>query len=128
MPYLTYEEFQFWGTATVLEEDFQILLSKASDVLDNVTRSFYRFNDINMDVPFRRERFKKAVVAQIDYFSDMGATSGHQLAAINTITLGRTQISGGAQGTQTPSTNRVASEVYMLLYDTGLLYRGVSTL
>ena len=128
MYYLTYEEFQFWGTTTVLEEDFQILLSKASDVLDNITRSFYRFNDINLDVPFRRERFKKAVVAQIDYFSDMGTTSTHQLAALNTVTLGRTHISGGTTNAKTSAVNIVASDVYMLLHDTGLLYKGVSTL
>ena len=124
MPYLTYEEYQHWGTASVDEEDFLKLLQKASDVVDSVTRSFYQFNDIEQDVPFRREQFKKAVAAQIDYFADMGATSAHMLTNVQSVTVGRTSmtLNGGSGG------SIVSQDTLRLLAPTGLLYRGVGTL
>lgn len=124
MPYLTYADYQFWGNGTVAEDDFPKVLSKASDVIDSVTRAFYRFNDIEQDVPYRREQFKKAVCTQIDYFVDMGATSAHQLKSVQSVAIGRTNVSLGGG-----STNNVVSEdALRLLMPTGLLYRGVATL
>lgn len=124
MPYLTHEEYQLWGATTVPELDFIKLLNKASDVLDSVTRSFYKFNNINEDIPFRREKFKKAVVAQIDYFVQMGGTSSHTLNSPLSVTIGRTQQSLGDRNQQ-KSNKVVSDDVYMYLRDTGLLYRGL---
>lgn len=124
MPYLTYEDYQFWGTASVDEEEFPKLLEKASDVVNSVTRSFYQFNDIEQDVPFRREQFKKAVAAQIDYFADSGATNAHGLNSPLSVTIGRTQMSNGANNQQKLN-NVVSDDVFMLLRHTGLLYRGL---
>lgn len=123
MPYLTYEEYKFWGNASVTEEAFPKLLQKASDVIDSVTRAFYQFNDINMDVPYRREQFKKAIAAQIDYFDDMGAKTAHGLSSIQSVTIGRTSISGKASANV--GTNILSSDALMYLQYTGLIYSGV---
>lgn len=124
MAYLTYEEYTALAITPVSATDFPQLLAKASDVLDSVTRAFYQFNDMALDVPFRRDHFKKAVVAQIDYFSDMGGTSSHELNSPLSVTIGRTQMSSG-ESNQKKLNTIVSDDVYMLLRHTGLLYRGL---
>lgn len=124
MPYLTYEEYLDFGFVEIEDAEFQRLLPKASDVIDSITRYFYRYNDIEKDVPFRREQFKKAVACQIEYFHDKGATSTHELNTPLTVNLGRTQVSTG-EANQKKVNTLVAPDVYMYLRDTGLLYRGI---
>lgn len=127
MAYLTYSEYIDLGYAEVPQDEFDRLLRRASDVLDSVTSSFYRFNDLENDVPFRREQFKKAVAAQIQYFHDMGGTSSHELSEPGTVTIGRTTVTTGSrnssQGEQ--KTSLISDDVFMYLQDTGLLYRGL---
>lgn len=127
MDYLTYDEYIQLGFAEIEKTEFDRLLPKASDVINSVTRDFYVFNDIEDDVPFRRERFKKAVGAQIEYFHDMGATSSHGLNEPFTVTIGRTTVSRGYRGTSQDETqfSIVSPDVLMYLSGTGLLYRGV---
>lgn len=128
MPYLTYDEYVDLGFPEIGETEFNRLLPKASDVLDIVTSSFYRFNDLENDVPFRRDQFKKAVAAQIQYFYDMGGTSSHELSEPGTVTIGRTTVTTGSrnstQGEQ--KTSLISDDVFMYLQDTGLLYRGLA--
>lgn len=124
MPYLTYEEYNQLGFADMEEAEFNKLLPKASDVIDGITRYFYRFNDIEKDVPFRREQFKKAIAAQIEYFHDMGATSSHEINSPLTVNIGRTQIMTG-EANQKKTNTLISPDVYMYLRDTGILYRGI---
>lgn len=127
MPYLTYAEFQEFGYG-IDEGEFNKLLPRASDVLNNVTRSFYEFNDIDKDVDFRRKRFKKAIASQIKYFSDMGATSSHGINDPGHVQIGRTSISKGGRnsgGQDERKNNLVSDDVYIYLSGTGLLYRGI---
>ena len=128
MPYLTYQEYLNFGFSEIEESEFDRLLKKASDVVDSVTRSFYKFNDLSDDVPFRREQFKKAVAAQIEYFHDMGATSSHGINEPGHVQIGRTSISQGGRnssGQDESKNNLVSNDVYVYLSDTGLLYRGI---
>ena len=128
MTYLTYQEYIEFGFPEIGEAEFNKLLPKASDVVDSVTRSFYKFNDIEQDVPFRREQFKKAVAAQIQYFHDMGGTSSHELNEAQTVTIGRTTVStSNRNSSQEEQKNKLISDdVFMYLRYTGLLYRGVA--
>jgi|SRR5690625_2373738 len=128
MPYLTYEEYIDLGFEEMEQSEFEKLLKRASDVVDSVTRSFYKFNDMDSDVPFRREQFKKAVAAQIQYFHDMGATSSHELNEAQTVTIGRTTVStSNRNSSQEEQRNKLISDdVFMYLRHTGLLYRGVA--
>lgn len=127
MPYLTYEEYLDFGFAEIEDAEFQKLLPKASDVIDSITRYFYRYNAIEKDVPFRREQFKKALGAQVEYFHDLGATSTHEINNPLSVQLGRTQISTGVDN-QKKTNTLVAPDVYMYLKDTGLLYRGIGVI
>ena len=128
MEYLTYDEYIQFGFAEIEKTEFDSLLPKASDVVDSVTRSFYKFNDLENDVPFRREQFKKAIAAQIQYFHDMGGASSHELNEAQTVTIGRTTVStSNRNSSQEKSKNKLISDdVFMYLRYTGLLYRGVA--
>lgn len=127
MPYLTYEEYQNIGFSVVTEDDFLKYERKASDVLDTITRDFYQHYDLESDVPLRKDKFKAAVAAQIDYFNDMGGTSSHELNNPLSVSIGRTSISSGAKN-QAKLNNIVADDVYMYLRNTGLLYSGIGVI
>lgn len=128
MPYLTYAEYAKLGFTELEESEFDELIKKASDVVDSVTRYFYKFNNMDEDVLFRREQFKKAVAAQIEYFHEIGATTSYGMNEPSTVQIGRTSMSSGSRGSQSaqaPKNDIVSSDVYMYLAPTGLLYRGV---
>ncbi|HLQ75434.1 MAG TPA: hypothetical protein VK107_05330 [Alloiococcus sp.] len=127
MLYLTYNEYMDLGFAEIEETEFDKLIKKAGDVLDNVTRFFYKQNVLENDVDFRKEQFKKAVAAQVEYFHDMGATNSHGLNEPGTVTIGRTTVSKGTRNSsQHEQQNSIVSDdVYMHLEGTGLLYRGI---
>ncbi len=128
MPYLTYDEYAKFGFEPIEETEFDKLLPKASDVVDSVTSHFYKFNNIDDDIPFRGEQFKKAVSAQVEYFHETGSTTSYGLNEPSSVQIGRTSMSSGSrgsQGAQAPKNDIVSSEVYMYLAPTGLLYRGI---
>ena len=127
MSYLTYQEYIDFGFPEIDEQEFNRLLSKASDVVDSVTRSFYKFNDIEQDVPFRREQFKKAIAAQIQYFHDMGGTSSHELEVAETVTIGRTTVSSTRRNSsnETKKNSVISDDALMYLRDAGFFYSSV---
>jgi glucuronate isomerase len=127
MPYLTYEEYNELQFGEIENTEFEKLLNRASDVLDNVTCNFYRVKSLEDDGTFRRERFKKAVAAQVNYFHDMGATSSHDINSPLTVQIGRTEVSSGAKN-QREMNSLVSKDVYFYLNGTGLLYRGLGVL
>jgi len=130
MPYLTYEEYIDLGFEEMEQSEFEILLKRASGVLDSVTRSFYKFNNINEDVEWRREQFKKAVAAQVEYFHETGATTSYGMNEPTHVTIGRTSMTAGSNknAQAKPQNSFICSEVYLYLKDTGLLYKGIGVL
>lgn len=127
MPYLTYQEYIDLGFPEIMEAEFNKLLSKASDVIDSVTRFFYKFNDIEQDVPFRREQFKKAVAAQIQYFHDKGGTMSHEIGSPLTVNIGRTSVLMGEKNQQRANAI-ISSDAIRYLSGTGLLYCGIGVI
>jgi|SRR5690625_763844 len=128
MPYLTYAEYLEFGFEEIEEEEFNELLPRASDVLNSVTRSFYEFNDIDKDIEFRRNRFKKALAMQIQFFSDMGATTTYDIKTPDHVQIGRTSISmtgRNSSGSDDNKTGVICDDALMYLRDTGLLYAGI---
>ena len=132
MAYITFDEYKELSAAANDNVDkFNANLSKASAVIDNITNNFYQFNDLETDkVKFRADRFKLALCAQIDYFTEVG---GNTLEAVNkapqSFSLGRTNISSGSRNNASGrnETNQlIAEDVYIYLEGTGLLYRGVA--
>jgi|SRR5699024_3683128 len=132
MPYLTYEEYNGYNFSEIDEDEFNKLIRKASDMVDSITRHFYKFNNIEDDVEFRREQFKKAVGAQIEYFHEVGSTTYEGInSAPQTFQAGRTAVSNTSRFNASGSneTKSLLSEDALLyLRDTGLLHRGLFTL
>src|SRR5690625_3140728 len=95
MTYLTYDEFNELAPHIELEEtEFNKLLPKASDVLNNVTSHFYARKDIEKDNLWRVKQFKKALCAQIEYFNEAGGTTHESInSAPQSFTAGRTTVS-----------------------------------
>lgn len=131
MPYLTYEEYKTFGFTEIDEAEFNRLLPKASDVVDSITRHFYKFNNLSDDVPFRQEQFKKAVGAQIEYFYEVGATTFEGInKGPQTFSAGRTTVTNASRYNPSGKNETkplIAEEVFFYLQDTGLLYRGIPT-
>lgn len=127
MPYLTYDEYNELGFKTIEFNEFERLLKHASGVLDSATRYFYKHNDLETDIPFRKEQFKKALAAQIEYFHDKGVTSTHGMSEPATVTIGRTTVSKVNRNTSQDEKkeNIVSDDVYLHLGGTGLLYSGI---
>lgn len=131
MTYLTYDEFNELAPHIELEEtEFNKLLPKASDVLNNVTSHFYARKDIEKDNLWRVKQFKKALCAQIEYFNEVGGTTHESInSAPQSFTAGRTTVSNsGRYRTDGESDGKtiVAEDVFVFLEGTGLLYRGVT--
>lgn len=126
MAYLTYEEYLAMEYVELEPSEFERLLKRASDAVDGITNHFYRFNNIEDDVPFRREQFKKAIAVQIEYFHDMGATNSHGLNDPMSVTIGRTSMStGNTRSGSQDKNNLISPDVFFLLANTGLLYAGI---
>jgi len=128
MSYLTHNEYEDMFYPEIDEPDFNRLLIRASDVLDSVTGDFYQFNDLETDIEYRKNQFKKAVACQIEYFHEIGATTSHGLNEPGTVTIGRTTLSSGSRGSaaqQGPSNKLVSGDAKTHLSRTGLLYTGI---
>jgi len=127
MSYLTYDEFKNLSQVELDEATFNKYIDKASSVLDNVTNHFYVKNDIEQDNPWRANKFKQALSAQIIYFNEVGASSYEGInKQPQSFTAGRTSVSSGNRASQ-ESMNKslIAEDVYVYLEGTGLLYSGI---
>ena len=132
MAYITFDEYkELTAAANDNVDKFNVNLSKASAVIDNITNNFYQFNDLETDkVKFRADRFKLALCAQVDYFIEVGGNTYEGInKAPQSFSLGRTSISSGnrySESGSNESKSLVADDVYIYLDGTGLLYKGVS--
>lgn len=129
MTYLTLTEYEEMGFAKISGPfSFDQLLKRATPVLDNITRHFYRKNDMEGDYPYRVEQFKHALGAQIEYFNDTQSLTSESLNSTpQSQSIGDTTISmasgRGNGGNDTKPI--VCPDVYLHLELTGLLHRGV---
>lgn len=131
MPYLTFNEFKELVPQLEIEEpEFNSLLRKASAVLNNITSYFYVKNDIKKDNEWRVNQFKQALVAQIEYFDEVDATTVEGInSAPQSFSAGRTTVSNTSRyksGSQNEKKSLVAEDVYIYLEGTGLLFAGVA--
>lgn len=130
MAYLTFEEFKSKSHINLTQEEFDKLLPKASDLLDHLTSYFYVANDILLVNPWINDQFRKALIAQIEYFHETGGTSFESMnSKPQSFSAGRTSVSQNQRNSnQQISRELVAEEVYIYLSGTGLLFGGVNTL
>ncbi|VDG98904.1 Uncharacterised protein [Lysinibacillus sphaericus] len=131
MTYLTHEEYSAMPFVDLPVEDFTKLVERAGDAVDSITSNFYQFTALESDFPIRRDKFKKAVACQIEYFHEMGATNSHGLNEPGSVTIGRTSMSTSTKANATnqePQNSLISDDVYMYLQGTGLLYRGIGVM
>ena len=126
MAYLTFPEYQKFGYQEVTEDDFKRLVVRASDVIDIRTRNFYRFHDLESDVEFRKNQFKKAIALQIERMAILGAVSTAEIdSPTNYWSLDGVSVTNGSSGASgNNATSIVSDDALELLSMTGLLYRG----
>ncbi|HEM6411953.1 TPA: hypothetical protein U2D29_000460 [Streptococcus suis] len=130
MNFLTFEEVvKIIGSDRVTYESYSRFISKAEEVVDQLTNRYYQQHKLEDDpVKFRAKQFKKAICMQLIYFSDMETDTFEGLnREPEYISIGRTSISkSGKTGTGNSRTiPLVAQDVYGCLTGTGLLYRGI---
>lgn len=131
MNFLTFEEVvKILGSDRVTYESYSRFISKAEEVVDQLTNRYYQQHKLEDDpVKFRAKQFKKAICMQLIYFSDMETDTFEGLnREPEHISIGRTSISKSSGKTGTGNSRTVplvAQDVYGCLTGTGLLYRGI---
>ena len=125
MTYLTLKEYTDFGYQEVTEEEFKRFVVRASDIIDIRTRNFYRFRDLETDTEFRATQFKKAIAAQIEHMSILGAISKAEIDSPTNWSLDGISVSNGNSGASGEGgISIISDEALELLSMTGLLYRG----
>lgn len=124
MPYITYDYYNndFSGES-VDEADFPGLLSRASEIVEEMC--MYRVSEMNLQnySPKIQSRVKKAVCAQIEYLdanggSDLDMGNDFQSAGLGKFNYTKaSSVDGSSQSLYAPRALRY-------LIPTGLLYRG----
>lgn len=128
MSYLSYLEYQKIGYTSMTEDDFDVLVNKACDLVDVQTRNFYQFNDLESDIDFRKSKFKKAVAAQIEYMFQANATSTLEINSPQSWTVDGMSVTEASRYNNTganESPSIVSDDAIILLSGTGLLFRGL---
>lgn len=108
------------------EKDFRKLLRRASALLDIQTRRFYQRNDLESDIPMRRNAFKLAVAYQIEYMHEADATTSFGMQEPDSWSINRMSVSSSKGSASKEETPLLSGDAMMQLSGTGLLYRGVS--
>lgn len=101
------------------------MVVRASDVIDIRTRNFYRFHDLESDIEFRKNQFKKAIALQIEKMAILGAVSTAEIDSPTNWSLDGVSVTNGGSGASGDNAMSIVSDDALeLLSMTGLLYRG----
>ena len=126
MPYIDYQFYtdEFKGVS-LSEDAFNNLVSRASDLIDQVTN--FKIETIGFEnlYPAYQQRVKKAVAAQVEYMHVNGGIVNMQTADLSSASLGSfSYAENGSSGQVMKTTSKSAIDY---LRGTGLLYSGVMT-
>lgn len=127
MAYLTFDKYTNFGYKAVTSDEFDRLVVRASDVVDVYSRQFYKFHDLNTDVDFRKNQFKKAIAVQLEYMATIGAISTAEINNPTSWSLDGISVSNGNNKLTDDGTSisLISQDALEMLSETGLLYRGV---
>lgn len=128
MQLLSQKEFQELTNRST-NADFDKLEVAAESMINPLTGMYYELHSIDEDTDTNRVNwFKKALALQIQYMSDIGASSTYEMAQkdIKSVSIDGTSVSTGTSPTDS-ATNGVYNLALEYLFYTGLLYRGVSS-
>lgn len=129
MAYLTQAEYEELHLEELATGSFETLERRASAYLDSQTRNYYQLNDLEQDIPFRRDKFKLAVALQIEYMTKTGATTSYDINTPQTWSIGRTSVSEASRYSNTGKNEApsiICEDAILALSGTGLLGRGLS--
>lgn len=110
---------------TSAPSNFEELAVRAGDVLDVVTRHY--FKRYPLDDSFVSQQFKKAVAYQIQYYEDIGITTMEEVNnQPDSVRIGDTTVSYSRMNStaKTQRKSTISDDALDLLAGTGLLYRG----
>lgn len=131
MEYLTFDEYNGMHLSGLDEDKFEALYLRAKDLVNIVTRNYYQFKDLDSDIDFRKNAFKRAIGLQIEYQIRTGILTMEDKKASENIksqSIGRTSLSMGggnsSNGNVSTATNLLADDSIQLLLSVGLLYVG----
>lgn len=126
--YLSFKEYKRLvdKETELAEKDFRKLLRRASALLDIQTRRFYQRNDLESDIPMRRNAFKLAVAYQIEYMHEADATTTFGVQEPDSWSINRMSVSSSKGSASKEETPLLSGDAMMQLSGTGLLYKGVS--
>lgn len=124
---LLFADLEKLGVNGISEAEFDNNINAAIDAVNDLTNDHYYFHDFEKDVPYRKEKFKKALAAQVKLYVETGSNSLYGMNEPQTVSIGRTNISkgGSSSGTGSGSLSGYADEAIRHLRPTGLLYRGL---
>ncbi|WP_195589336.1 head-tail connector protein [Lactobacillus paragasseri] len=128
MALLNKDEFQKL-TGIVPDADFDKLEKAAEIMINPLTGMYYELHSIDEDTDINRVNwFKKALALQIQYMSDIGASSTYEMAQkdVKSVSIDGTSVSTGTSPTDS-ATNGVYNLALEYLFYTGLLYGGISS-
>lgn len=128
MALLNKDEFQKL-TGIVPDADFDKLEKAAESMINPLTGMYYELHSIDEDTDINRVNwFKKALALQIQYMSDIGASSTYEMAQkdVKSVSIDGTSVSTGTSPSDS-ATNGVYNLALEYLFYTGLLYRGISS-
>lgn len=118
---------KFGGSKVTDEKQYASLESDAEDLFNAATHFFYVRNDIDSDPDQERANLlKKALKLQIDFTSDLGASTSYGIANSS---VKSTSIDGTSVTLDSTAADQSHDGIYNLawayLAETGLLYAGV---
>ena len=125
MNYLTLEEFKKLGFAEI--NDFSDLRQRAEIAIDLFTNYFYQNNNLEDDIPPRKEAVKLAIANQIRYLNESGILTAEDKLTLDSVSIGRTTINYSGRNNSNPEANRynLSLDTLNILKSVGFGYRGV---
>lgn len=127
MNYITLEDYKELGFAEV--DDFSNLRQRAEMAVDLYTNYFYQNNNLEEDIPHRKNAVKLAIANQIRYLNETGILTAEDKHSLGSVSIGRTTINYGGSGSSPAkieaSKYNLALDTMNLLKSVGFGYRGV---
>lgn len=130
---LTYDEFTKMGFKFDFIK-FKELLPFAENQLNIKVRRYYELHDLETDLEFRKNAYKRAIAFQIIYMDKQGVSTADDVANKPTSvsqSIGSTSVSksfgsnGSSSGSNNAETSAISLEALNQLSGTGLLSRGI---
>lgn len=125
MAYINNEDYYHFTGCAELPDDFDAIMLRCEDIIDQLTQYRIRAQGFNSLAPFAQELVKKAVCAQCEYVMNSGGLESLNGGEAQSMTIGKFSISGPASQPVGCAVSPLAIQ-YLAL--TGLLYTGMDVM